>query len=159
MKIDKKLVVGAALVGGAFHYKKFIDFVDALKLSFTFLGENNGYLNLVINSINKDKIPFKIESIDLIVNKKKHLAKSNSDNANLSIIRENSKPIVFQLLDKINEDELEQVQISIKFSIFYGMISATRLYDAKLIRKKDEDINIHNNYSEKTQKSSCGCGC
>ena len=122
MKIDKKLVVGAALVGGAFHYKKFIDFIDELKLSFTFLGEKNGYLNLVINSINKDKIPFKIEVINLIVDKKKHLAKSNSDNTHLSIIRENSKPIVFQLLDEIVEDELEQVQISIKFSVFYGLI-------------------------------------
>lgn len=151
MKINKSLAFLGAGIFMYSKYQKFIDFIRALKFSLNILKLDATTSEISINSLSAIKIPYKIEQIDLILNKKEWIATNKNLSSNALVVKQSNIPLVFNLLDtEVTEDILKKSEIAITYR-FLGIIKERILYNPFVNENKG------NNTSNTTIINSCGC--
>ncbi len=152
MKINKTLVAALIMIIGTKKYLRFTKFIDSLQLGLEVLEIKNGFAIVAIKNMNYLNIPYKIKSIDLIIDKVTWAATNKQSNANLFIVPKSQTPLLFfkALSDNFTEEELQKSDITITYN-FYGF-EFKRLY-----KPVSGNLEIGNN-NDGQGGSFCGCG-
>lgn len=140
---------------GYSRYKKFIQFIDNLKINLNPLKLSDDKATVLIENLTNENIPsvYGIKSIN-IINESDVLASSSQPEANSLITTNAESPVIFNLSKPTTSTDLQNGKVAIEFS-WFGL-KEKRLYDVLPITEsvlKTESKNQSNN------KCGCGCGC